>query len=295
MRPPCELQKSGTPHDETGEDGAKNRKTGNPAEDIRARFCLCEAMKSQAREGTRARRHIGEVVTEAEMRRLVDKVFGYLHSFSREYSRSVSVAEERRVELVAMAAHRMLAAGLLCVVKYQPQHFEALKTATLAYLRKSIENGSAEYIVGKSRGPKKFWEWLAAPEIAAAHDEIGRRLKQAWSDRPKVPSLPDRDAAAELFIFKVGRDGRNYARNLLHQAKTRDRVAAIQQASLEVMRTQISDSTARRWLKERKTVARLSHKIIANALKRTPRNIQDLIRQGREQNRFADDLRRRDD
>ena len=227
------------------------------------------------------------------MRKELDKVLSHLSGLSREYPKSGPEEEKLRGELIAKAANRMFLAALLCVREYQPRHYSALATATLKYLREMIETGGAEYRVSKPRGPKEFWEWMGGPEVAAAHTEIVRRLKAVWSAKPEIAALPDRDAAEQLFVFKARGSEAHRARNLLHQGRMRDRVVAIRTVSLEVMGTEISDSTARRWLKKFKTPAGLSHMILANALKRTPRKVQDLIRQGRAQIRHAQELDRR--
>ncbi len=248
---------------------------------------------SETGDVSRTRRHITEVVTEEAMRRESYKVFRHLCGVSREYPIDGPEAEKLRDSQISQATHQMLLGALLCVREYQPKHYSALATATLKYLRELIEKGSAEYEVKKPRGAREFWGWIGGPEIAVAHDEIVRRLKEAWSKQPRPDVLPDRDAAEQSFVFKARGNEKLRASNLLRYARTRDRIAAIRGASLEVMRTEISDSTARRWLKSLKTPARVSHKILANALKRTPRKIQDLIREGRAQNRVAPELDRR--
>lgn len=248
---------------------------------------------SRSRVASRTRKHINEVVSEEAMRKEADKVSRHLAGLSREYPVSNPEDEKLRDELIVKAAHRMFLGALLCVREYQPKHYSALATATLKYLREMIEQGSAEYQVKKPLGAKGFWEWIGGPEIAVAHDEIVRRLEESWSNPPKPDMLPDRAAAEEIFVFKARGKEELRASNLLRHARTRDRVAVIRTISLEVMRTEISDSTARRWLNSCETPARLSHKILANALKRTPRKVQELIRQGRAQIRAAQELDRR--
>lgn len=241
----------------------------------------------------RTRRQISEVVTEEAICREADRVLSNLAGAWRIYSSSDVEDEERRREVIAKTANWMVTAALVCVREYQPRHYSALKTAAPKYLESMIENGTAEFRINKPRGAKEFWEWAESAEIASAHDEIVRRLKAVWSMKPRLATLPDREATKQLFAFKARGNVPLYAGNRLLHARKSDRVAGIREASREVMAAEISDSTARRWLKQFETPARVSHMIIANALKRTPRKVQDLIRRGRAQIRFAQELDRR--
>jgi hypothetical protein len=150
--------------------------------------------------------------------------------------------------------------------------------------------GEEPRFVVKLTAKKPAPAWIMNPALIGVHRRIVGELKAAWSARVEgAPML------GTHFVSRTGRFGvAQLAGIRRHHIRGRQRVAAVIEVYAAVAdeagidTPELSEQTARRWVVEAKTPARVSHRVLGALLRKSPRVIEKMLDEAGRYMRMAD-------
>jgi hypothetical protein len=193
--------------------------------------------------------------------------------------------EQTKQHEILRAGAKKAELGALAYLKEQePAVYKGLVSAGARWAEEKIKTGDAVFRVRRPMDGKRFHEWLLGPQLIPFHIALESYFNGVFN----TPLANDR-VRRDHFVSRKGRWGDKQQAGLTRvRDEAEKRAAAVLDVGDMLHRTQnparsVTDEQARSWVRQYRTPATLSLRIISHFCDRTPREMESILNKARKQ------------
>lgn len=243
---------------------------------------------------TRRRRSVGGTVTEERIRetgRSLDRLFG--ESWYSLPPPADAQEEIRRRRAIQGGVQRALLGALLYLREHHPAVAGAIVLAGRDYSEQALRGDRPSFAV-KQVTKQPVPAWIRHPGVIGTHRRVVKELRGAW-----IAPIAQTTVRSPRYVSnKVSFGEAQMHGTARYHARVRQRVQAVvrvfkalaEEAGIE--RRPPTERTARQWVVESRTPARVSYRVVGALLRKSPRVVKKMLDEAGQYLRMAEEQHR---